>query len=407
MNTIHTTELINTGKRVFAQTYTQLPIIVDSAAGCTVTDTDGNSYLDFVAGIAVNALGYGDKELAASLHKVIDSGITHCSNLYWNAPAIEAASNLVQLSGLTRVFFCNSGAEANEAALKLARKYGHEHKGPNANMVISMKNSFHGRTYGAVTATGQQKYHKGFSPMMPDIAYAAFNDLTSVQELITKRTCAIIVEPVQGEGGIIPATREFLAGLRSLCDREDILLLFDEVQCGMGRLGTPFAYQQFGVIPDAVSLAKGLGAGVPAGALVIGKKAAETFVPGDHASTFGGNLLAGAAAACMTRRLSDQKFMEHIAAASTHLSEQLQNLQTQFPDQIQKVRGKGLMMGLVMNHPVKPVIAACLEKGLLLIGAGTDVIRLVPPLIISKEEIDQAAKILQEVLLSQSQSLQC
>ncbi len=215
MNSDNTSDIIATGTSAFAQTYAQLPIVIASGAGCTVTDTDGKTYLDFVAGIAVNALGYGDTDLAKALHAVIDAGITHCSNLYWNTPAVTAAASLVRLSGLKKVFFCNSGAEANEAALKLARKYGHLHKGPNANMVISMQNSFHGRTYGAVTATGQQKYHKGFAPMMPDIAYAQFNDLESVKQLVSERTCAILVEPIQGEGGIIPAERAFLEGLRA------------------------------------------------------------------------------------------------------------------------------------------------------------------------------------------------
>ncbi len=402
MNSDNTSDIIATGTSAFAQTYAQLPIVIASGAGCTVTDTDGKTYLDFVAGIAVNALGYGDTDLAKALHAVIDAGITHCSNLYWNTPAVTAAASLVRLSGLKKVFFCNSGAEANEAALKLARKYGHLHKGPNANMVISMQNSFHGRTYGAVTATGQQKYHKGFAPMMPDIAYAQFNDLESVKQLVSERTCAILVEPIQGEGGIIPAERAFLEGLRALCDEQDILLIFDEVQCGMGRLGMPFAFQQFDVTPDAVSLAKGLGAGVPVGALVIGEQAADTFAPGDHASTFGGNFLAGAAAACMTEKLSDPQFLSHITGVSAYLAEQLTGLQKQFPDQITQVRGMGLMMGLAMKEPVRPLIAACLERRLLLVGAGTHVVRFVPPLTVTKADIDQAMGILTEVLISQS-----
>ncbi len=400
MNEQTTTELIEKGMKVFAKTYAQFPIVLQSGHGCMVTDTEGNEYLDFVAGIAVNALGYGDKELAAALHQVIDQGITHCSNLYWNRPAVQAADQLVQLSGLERVFFCNSGAEANEAALKLARKYGHEKKGLNCNMIISMNHSFHGRTYGAVTATGQQKYHKGFAPMMPDIAYAEFNDLESVKALVNDRVCAILVEPVQGEGGIIPAETEFLQGLKGLCDEENILLIFDEVQCGMGRLGTPFAFQKYGVIPDAVSLAKGLGAGVPVGALVIGSRAADVFVPGDHASTFGGNFLAGAAASCMTAKLANTEFMRNINTAAEQLSLRLTKMGKQFPNLIRDVRGIGLMMGIELTLPAKAVIESCMKRGLLLIGAGTHVIRFVPPLIVSPAEIDKAVDILEEVLSS-------
>lgn len=393
---MNTQQLIETGKKVTAGTYSQLPIVIEQASGCTVTDSEGKSYLDFVAGIAVNALGYGDPGLAGALKQVIDGGITHCSNLYWNSPAIEAASRLTSLSGLEKVFFCNSGAEANEAALKLARKYGHSKKGLNANQIISMSNSFHGRTYGAVTATGQEKYHKGFAPMMPDFSYAAFNDLESVKRLITPRCCAIIVEPIQGEGGIIPATKEFLQGLRDLCDKEDILLIFDEVQCGMGRTGYPFAFQEYGIIPDAVSLAKGLGAGIPIGALLIGQKASTTFVPGDHASTFGGNLLATAAARYMSDKLADPAFLDRIRAASEALEAMLEGLRREFPHLVVEIRGKGLMRGIELSEEAKPYIARALELGLLLVGAGTKVIRFVPPLVVTSREIEQAGKLLSE-----------
>lgn len=393
---MNTQQLIETGKKVTAGTYSQLPIVIEQANGCTVTDTEGKSYLDFVAGIAVNALGYGDPGLACALKQVIDGGITHCSNLYWNTPAIEAASKLTKLSGLEEVFFCNSGAEANEAALKLARKYGHSKKGLNANQIISMSNSFHGRTYGAVTATGQEKYHKGFAPMMPDFSYADFNDLESVKRLVTPRCCAIIVEPIQGEGGIIPASKEFLQGLRELCDQQDILLIFDEVQCGMGRTGYPFAFQEYGIMPDAVSLAKGLGAGVPIGALLIGQRACGTFVPGDHASTFGGNLLAGAAASYMADKLADPSFMDQVRKASTGLTEMLEGLQKEFPHLIVEIRGKGLMLGIEMTSEAKPYIAKALDMGLLLVGAGLKVIRFVPPLVVTQQEIEQARVILSE-----------
>ncbi len=395
---MNTSEYIATGKNHFAPTYAQLPLIIAKGEGCQVTDTEGNSYLDFVAGIAVNALGYGHEGLKSALSEVLETGVTHTSNLYWNTYAIEAAKNLTKLSGLEKVFFCNSGAEANEAALKLARKYGHAKKGADANKIISMKNSFHGRTYGAVTATGQQKYHKNFAPMMPDITYADFNDLESVAAKIDKRTCAILIEPVQGEGGIKPAELSFLKGVRDLCDQHDILLIFDEVQCGMGRIGTPFAFQQFDVRPDAVSLAKGLGAGVPVGALVIGNKAAQTFAPGDHASTFGGNYLAGAAAAYMTSKLQESDFLAHINESADYLKSALLQLATTYPNLINEVRGMGLMMGIELSIAIGPVIEGCFDGGLLLVGAGAHVIRFVPPLIVEKVDIDKAMAILDSVL---------
>lgn len=389
-------QIIQTGTQVFAQTYSQFPLVLVSGEGVRVKDAQGKEYLDFVAGIAVNSLGYKNRKLSDALKAVIDNGITHCSNLYWNQPAVDAARKLTALSSLEKVFFCNSGAEANEAALKLARKYGHLHKGLNANMIITMKQSFHGRTYGAVTATGQLKYHKHFAPMMPDFAYAEFNDLESVKKLVTERTCAVLVEPVQGEGGIIPAQPEFLKGLRSLCDDHDMLLIFDEVQCGMGRIGTPFAFQSYDVIPDAVSLAKGLGAGVPVGALVLGEKTADIFAPGDHATTFGGNLLAGAAASCVADHLADAAFMKQVNDSAAVLSSELLDLKKRHPDTIREVRGKGLMMGIELTSEAKPVITASMDRGLLLVGAGTHVIRFVPPLTVTSKDILEAVHILEE-----------
>ncbi|MGM0431856.1 MAG: aspartate aminotransferase family protein [Spirochaetota bacterium] len=393
-----TKHIIASGKKYYATTYAQLPIVIKSGSGVRVQDTDGKEYLDFVAGIAVNALGYGNEKLKAALEQVIEGGITHCSNLYWNRPAVEAAEKLVELGSMEKVFFCNSGAEANEAALKLARKYGHQHKDLNTNRIITMEGSFHGRTYAAVTATGQTKYHKNFAPMMPDFAYARFNDFESVAALVDDRTCAILVEPVQGEGGIIPATQQFLTQLRELCDQEDILLIFDEVQCGMGRLGTPFAFEHFGVKPDAVTLAKGLGAGVPVGALLIGSKAAETFQPGEHASTFGGSLLAGAAVSCMMDHLSDDRFMKHLRNAAATLQTGLEALKSQFPHLVIDVRGHGLMMGIELSQAAKPVIEDCLQHGLLLVGAGEKVIRFVPPLIVTPDEIQEGLDILKQAL---------
>lgn len=391
-------ELLNSGKAHMMNTYAQLPIILTGGSGSRVQDSNGNTYLDFVAGIAVNALGYGNEILKSALKAVIDSGLTHCSNLYWNEPAITAAALLAELSGLDRVFFCNSGAEANEAAMKLARKYGFLHKGPGATKIISMKQSFHGRTYAAITATGQPKYHKGFSPLMPDIEFAEFNNSASVEALIDDKTCAVILEPVQGEGGIHPADPQFLKEVRQLCDKYDALLIFDEVQCGMGRCGKPFAYQLSGVTPDAVSLAKGLGAGIPIGALVATEKAASAFTPGDHASTFGGNLISTAAAAVVLTSLKDGKLTNNASVRGTQLTEGLSVLQQEFPDLITDIRGVGLMQGIELSAAAGPIIALCLKKGLLLVSAGTHIIRFVPPLTISGAEISEMLGILNSAI---------
>jgi len=391
-----TTEtVVETGKSVFQNTYAQLPIVLNSGEGCRVKDLDGNEYLDFVAGIAVNALGYGDEELKKALAERIETGITHCSNLYWNLPSVEAASLISRISGLKKTFFCNSGAEANEAAMKLARKYGAVNKGISNPEIISMKQSFHGRTYGAITATGQPKYHKNFTPLMPGIHYADYNDTESVKALISDKTCAIIVEPLQGEGGIIPAEESFLQDLRSLCDAHDLLLIFDEVQCGMGRLGAPFAFQHFGVVPDIVTLAKGLGAGLPIGAMAAGEKAADIFEPGNHAATFGGNLLSCTAACIVLSRLARESFMENIRKSGKLLTDRLLALKKEFPV-ISEVRGIGLMQGMELTGEAAPVIKAAMKKGLLLIGAGKQVIRFVPPLIVSEDEVNEACDILRD-----------
>ncbi len=389
--TLNTTrDVIEAGKAYVMSTYAQLPVVLTGGRGCEVYDMDGNTYLDFVAGIAVNALGYGDEELKAEILKIMEGGLTHCSNLYWSRPAVEAASLIARLSGLEKTFFCNSGAEANEAALKLARKFGSR---TGRSRIISMEQSFHGRTYGAVTATGQPKYHAGFSPMVPDIVYARFNSLESVEELIDENTCAVITEPIQGEGGIIPAKEEFLKGLRKLCDDHDLLLIFDEVQCGMGRTGRPFAFQQYQAVPDVMTLAKGLGAGIPIGAMAAGSRAADVLSPGDHASTFGGSLIAAAAASVVLRRLSEGSLLSSVEKTGALLRELLLDLQKEFPV-ITDVRGMGLMQGIELSCEASPVVKASMEKGLLLVQAGVKVIRFVPPLTVTEGEIMKGAEIL-------------
>ncbi len=391
-------DTIARGKEYFIATYAQQPMLLVGGEGCRVIDSEGNRYLDFVAGIAVNSLGYGDTGLKAALKSVIDSGLTHCSNLYWNSYAVSAAELLAGLSGLQQTFFCNSGAEANEAALKMARKYGSLRKSAGASKVISMQQSFHGRTYGAITATGQKKYHAGFAPLMPDIIHVPFNDCQALEEAFDASVCAVIIEPLQGEGGIRPATAEFLQSARSLCDSYDTLLIFDEVQCGMGRLGSAFAFQQFAVIPDAVTLAKGLGAGIPIGALVANTRAASIFAPGDHASTFGGNLLAAAAAEVVLKRLQDGSLLRQVEERGRQLRLGLETLQEAHPALISEIRGMGLMQGVELSEPAAPYIAACRDRGLLLVGAGERVIRFVPPLVVSESEVDEMLAVLAAVL---------
>lgn len=399
MDTQH--ELIEQGKQYLLGTYSQVPVVFTGGKGCTLTATDGKSYLDFVGGIAVNALGYGDEGLTKALSDVLKSGMLHCSNLYYNERAIEAAKAICNLALMDKVFFCNSGAEANEAALKLSRKFGHR-SSPSRTEIITMKDSFHGRTYASVTATGQPKYHKDFDPLPQGFRYAKFNDLESVEKLITEQTCAIMVEPIQGEGGVVPATREFLQGLRDLCDEHDLLLIYDEVQCGMGRSGRPFAWQLYGVKPDVLTLAKALAGGVPCGAMLTNKKAESIFSPGDHASTFGGNALAMAGVAEMAKRLSDTNLCKEVEEKGAFLREKLEEIQKKYPTTCTAVRGFGLMNGMVLSIPPRQVVEACFAKGLLVLSAGSDVLRFVPPLVISREEIKEAVAIVDKVLASLS-----
>lgn len=391
--------IIEEGQRDIMHTYAQFPVVFASGHGRTLVDTEGKEYLDFVAGIAVNALGYGDETLAAALKHVIDNGVLHCSNLYWNPYAVNAAKLLKLVSGMDKVFFCNSGAEANEAALKLARKFGHLDGGHRSG-IITMEHSFHGRTYGAITATGQAKYHKDFDPLLPHISYAVFNDFESVCSLVDDDTCAILVEPIQGEGGIIPAEKEFLVSLRKLCDEKNLLLMFDEVQCGMGRSGMPFAWQTYGVKPDVLTIAKALAGGVPAGAMVASGVAAEILQPGDHAATFGGNLLAMSGACVMLERLAEGTLCDHVQAMSAYFLKALHALQAKYPSIAVDVRGLGLMLGIQLSVPPRTVVDWAMSRGLLVASAGYDVLRFVPPLTVTEGEIDRAVGIIDEVFAS-------
>ena len=389
-------QLIKEGNEIFLNTYNPFPIVIEKGEGVKVYDTKGNEYIDFVAGIAVTSLGYKNEKMINELKQQLDK-LLHCSNLYWNEPAIKAAKLLVKNSELDRVFFCNSGAEAIEGSLKLARKYAKKKMMSNKNEIITMKNSFHGRTYGAVTATGQLKYQKGLDPLLPGVKYAEFNNIKSLIEAIDNNTCAVLLEPIQGEGGIRPAHKEYLKQVREICDMNDLVLIFDEVQCGMGRTGEVFAYQLYDVKPDIVALAKGLGSGVPIGAVIANEKVASGFNPGDHASTFGGNPLVCTAAKVVLEEISKDGFLDNVKTQGKYLTKKLNELKDKYEFVID-VRGHGLMLGMEMNIPAKDIISKCMNKGLLLVGSGERIIRFVPPLIVQKEDIDTAIKILDSVL---------
>jgi acetylornithine/N-succinyldiaminopimelate aminotransferase len=388
--------LISNGENVTANTYKRYGVVFEKGEGVYMIDKEGNRYLDFVAGIAVNALGYSNDKLKNALKAQIDN-FTHCSNLYWNEPAIKAAEKLVRLSGLDKVFFCNSGAEANEGAMKLARKYAKKFGSEEKVEIISMKNSFHGRTLATVTATGQTKYQKGYDPLLPGVQFAVYNDIESVKNLVNEKTCAIIIEPIQGEGGIVPANPEFLKEVRKICTEKDIVLIFDEVQAGMGRSGHIFAYEHYHLKPDIVTLAKGLGAGVPVGAFIACDKVAKGFEPGDHASTFGGGPLVCTAINVVLDEL-EGGVVKNVALMGAYLYNELLILKEKH-DCIMDVRGRGLMQGIQLKGIVPAdVVKKCMSYGLLLVGASTDVVRLVPPLVVTKEDIDKAISILDKGL---------
>ena len=385
--------VVELGKKNYMNNYSQFPIAIASGKGMYLKDEDGNEYLDFVAGIAVNALGYGDEDEKKALLSVIEEGVLHTSNLYYNRHAVNAAAALNKLAGSEEVFFCNSGAEANEAALKLARKYG---SAKGRTEIISFHHSFHGRTYGAITVTGQDKYHKGFAPMLPGVSYAEYNNLDSVKALVNSQTAAIIVEPLQGEGGIIPAEQPFMEGLRKLCDENDMLLIFDEVQCGMGRTGKPFCFQHYGVEPDILTLAKALGGGLPMGAVLAFKRAKGIFSPGDHAATFGGNVASAALAEVVLSKLPD--LSAEVERKGEYLGAKLRQIVSKHPSLCIEERGLGFMRGIELKISPRDVIAECMKNGLLVCSAGYTVLRFVPPLIASEEDIDKAVAIVDEAL---------
>jgi predicted acetylornithine/succinylornithine family transaminase len=391
---VNNNEIMNKGQEYVMNTYNRFPIALVKGKGSYVWDANGKEYLDFLGGIAVCVLGHSDEGLQAVLREQAGN-LWHVSNLYWIKPQVELAEKLVKISGLGKAFFCNSGAEANEAAIKLTRKYFYRKQVATKNQIIVFKESFHGRTLATVTATGQSKYQEGFAPLPEGFVYADYNDISSVEKLITEKTAAIMLEPVQGEGGVHPGHRKFLLELRQICNREGILLIFDEVQTGIGRTGTFFAYQSYGVNPDIVTLAKGLGGGFPIGAMLATDEVATGFAPGDHASTFGGNPLGTAVANKLVETVSAPQFVENTQKMGEYLQESLNKI---IDSRIIEVRGLGLMLGVEFNAEIKELVQICMQKGLLLIGAGPRVVRFVPPLNINKKDINLAVAIFKEAL---------
>lgn len=385
-------------EQVVLHTYNRFPVVLDHGKGVRLYDVDGNEYLDFGAGIAVCALGYGDPDYEEALKNQIGK-LLHTSNLYYNVPAMEAGEKLVKASGLSKVFFTNSGTEAIEGAIKAARKYAYSKDGSPDHEIIAMNHSFHGRTMGALSVTGNPHYQEAFKPLIGGIEFADFNDFDSVKAQVTDKTCAILLETVQGEGGIYPADPAFLKAVGDLCAEKDILLILDEIQCGMGRTGAMFAWQDYGVKPDIMTCAKALGCGVPVGAFVLGEKAAASSLePGDHGTTYGGNPFVCAAVSKVFDLFEEKKLVEHVQTLTPYLEQKLDTLVASH-DCLAARRGKGFMQGLVVTgKPVGQVVKKALDHGLIVMSAGADVIRLVPPLVIEKSDIDEMAEKLGKAL---------
>ncbi len=391
-------EYMDKAEQYVLRTYNRFPVVLERGEGVHLYDTDGKRYLDFAAGIAVFALGYKNEAYNQALKDQIDK-VIHTSNLYYNVPMARAAEKLAVASGMDKVFFTNSGTEAVEGAIKAARKYAWLKDSGTDHEIIAMKNSFHGRSLGALSVTGNTHYQEPFKPLIGGIRFADFNDLESVKAQVTDKTCAVILETVQGEGGIYPADPAFLQGLRELCDERDILLILDEIQCGMGRTGEWFAWQGYGVKPDVMTTAKALGCGVPVGAFVLNEKTAKaSLVPGDHGTTYGGNPLACAAVNAVFDQYEKLGVLEHVRKITPYLEKRLDGL-AEKSDYVAARRGKGLMQGLVIRgKTVGQVVNEALAEGLLVISAGSDVLRLVPPLVITEKDVDEMTEILEKCL---------
>ncbi len=388
--------MINESEQYLIHSYNRYPIVLDHGEGVTLYDTEGKKYLDFGGGIAVCALGYSNEEFKEALKKQIDKGI-HFSNYFYSEPLMKAAKGLAKATGMDKVFMANSGTEANEGALKLARKYAIMKGRDDRHEIVSMNKAFHGRSMGALSVTGTAKYREPFEPMISGVTFADYNDLDSVKAAVTDRTYAVIVEAVQGEGGIYPADPEFLQGIRKLCHEKDIIMICDEIQCGMGRSGKMFAYQQYGIQPDIVTMAKGIGNGITVGAFATTSEIAQAMVPGDHGTTFGGNPLACAAVTETLAIFKEKNIPDHVEQIGDYLGQCLAKI-VQTKEIAVESRGMGLMRGLELSRPAAPYITKALERGVIFMSAGTHVIRFVPPLIIEKEDVDAMISVLEEIL---------
>ena len=380
-------EYIDTAEQELLHTYNRFSLVLDHGEGVYLYDTDKKAYLDFAAGIAVCALGYSNEAYKNALKDQVDK-LLHTSNLYYNVPTIEAAKKALKASGMDRIFFTNSGTEAIEGAIKAAKKYAYTRDGHAGHEIIAMKHSFHGRSIGALSVTGNAHYQEPFAPLMPGVKFAEYNNLESVKELVTDKTCAVIMETVQGEGGIYPADPAFIEGVRRLCDEKDILLILDEIQCGMGRTGSMFAYQQYGVKPDIVTVAKALGCGVPIGAFLAKENVAKALVPGDHGTTYGGNPLACAASAKVFELFEKLNVLENVQKVGAYMAKKLEQIVQDY-DIVIEHRGVGLIQGIELSLNPKDVISNALDNGLILFSAGTNVIRFVPPLVITEKDVDE------------------
>lgn len=390
-------EYIDQAEKDLLHTYNRYQVVLDRGDGVYLYDMEGKKYLDFCAGIAVFALGYHNEKYNAALKEQIDK-LIHTSNYYYNVPAISAAKKLKKVSGMDRVFFTNSGAEAVEGAIKAARKYAYLKDGRTDHEIIAMEHSFHGRTMGALSVTGNPKYREAFEPMIGNIKFAALNDFESVLSKVTDKTCAILFETVQGEGGIFPAEEAFMKQVKDLCRERDILLILDEIQCGMGRTGAYFAFQRYGIKPDIMTTAKALGCGVPVGAFLTTEKVAQhSLTSGDHGTTYGGNPLACAAINVVLDLFEENHIIDNVKETGDYLAQKLDELAARY-DSIETRRGIGLMQGLVFRRPVGGIIQAALDKGLILINAGPNIIRFVPPLVIGRKHVDEMIAILQSCL---------
>lgn len=386
-NTKKMNDIINTAEEHLLHTYNRFQICLDHGDGVCLYDTDGKEYLDFGAGIAVFALGYNNKSYNDALKVQIDK-LIHTSNMFYNEPVSDASELVTKAAGLERVFFTNSGTEAIEGAIKLAKKYAFLKTGKADNEIIAMKHSFHGRSMGALAVTGNWHYQEAFGPMIPGIKFAEYNDLNSVKDLVNDKTCAIIFETVQGEGGIYPATEEFIKGIRKICDEKGILMILDEIQCGMGRTGTMFAYEQYGVKPDILTVAKALGCGVPVGAFLAKEEVAQAMVPGDHGTTYGGNPLACAAVVKVFELFEELHILDNVNKVSKYLELELEKLVDEFDIAVER-RGLGLMQGLELSVEPKDIINKAINNGLIVFSAGKNVIRFVPPLVITESDVDK------------------